>query len=483
MKNAELIHEAFTEKPEVEEAKPLLPKPSKNSKLRNLISKHLHRFKEDENDGLELTTIEENTSNSGGLDMAGGDSGGSDLSGYLDNDRSTQKIEEINSENESEVTLEEAKFIDEGTGNHIVLANVDNESDHGNLTDTSEESDSELKNKPEIQFENKKKKKMKKQLTALDKELDNYLDTKSKRKSSEISLNMQDGDSDDSEMSNKPNLETEINNELDVELVPGNKKKGIKSKVKSRFNKIKKFLKKNENKMGFIGDALFRNNVKDEKFNQHHATNKVGVLQTGKNLKKKQEDSAVDYRKVKDQEFKRFFTNGLVEKPVDSKIVIYINFFLFFRLGIFDICYLTLGHLPQIQIGTLMTMETIFFLMILRGQFKYKLFKTFFIFFRLAWQSLAIWFWLFMAFQYSHKKYTTQENGLRSIEVIYPYESITDVRMQWSALFLVFIALFFEIVHAVHQVMISIKEWYELKKEGSKLKNKKEKGDDKVKAN
>lgn len=393
--------------------------------------------------------------------MVGGDE--SDISGYLDNDRSSQKIEEINSDNESDVTLQEASFVDKGDGTDLVLAMID-DSD-ADLTDTSEESDSDLK---EVPIESKKK--PVKKATKFEEDLDNYFDTDSPKGISrrETDLNLAGGSESDTE-DDDLTLDVRETKELEVELVSKDTEQERKAKVLSRFGKIKKFFKKNEDKVSFIGDALFRNNVKDKRGEALNTQNKIRAQRTTEKLKKKQEESAVDYRLIKDQEFKRFFMNGLVEKPVKSKIVIFINFFLFFRLGIFDICYLTLGHLPQVQIGILMGMETIFLLMILRAQFKYKLFKTFFMFFRLTWQSVAIWFWLYMAYKYSFKKYTIQENGLRSVEVIFPYDSVTDVRMQWTALFMVFIALFFELLHAFHQVMISVKEWYELKKEGSKL--------------
>ena len=87
-------------------------------------------------------------------------------------------------------------------------------------------------------------------------------------------------------------------------------------------------------------------------------------------LKKKgpaKDQDVFDYRKIKDQEFTNFFLNGLDAKPLSSRSVIFINFFLVMRLMCYDICYITLGFLPQVQILAMLSMETVLLMMILRA--------------------------------------------------------------------------------------------------------------------
>lgn len=110
---------------------------------------------------------------------------------------------------------------------------------------------------------------------------------------------------------------------------------------------------------------LIRNDMKHDTQEPSNTHSKVMPMESAAKIKPIVDGESVDYREFKDQEFKRFFTNGLSLKPIDSKTVIFINFFLFFRLGVFDLCYLTLTHLPQVQIGLLIFIESIFMFMIL----------------------------------------------------------------------------------------------------------------------
>jgi hypothetical protein len=65
-------------------------------------------------------------------------------------------------------------------------------------------------------------------------------------------------------------------------------------------------------------------------------------------IKKKVNERAdiFDYKKIKDQEFTSFFLNGLDAKPLSSRFVIFINFYLVMRLMCYDLCYISLGFLP-----------------------------------------------------------------------------------------------------------------------------------------
>ena len=83
--------------------------------------------------------------------------------------------------------------------------------------------------------------------------------------------------------------------------------------------------------------------------------------------KKRDENDVFDYKKIKDQEFASFFLNGLDAKPLSSRSVIFINFYLVMRLMCYDLCYIALGFLPQAQILTMLSMETVLMMMILRA--------------------------------------------------------------------------------------------------------------------
>jgi hypothetical protein len=43
---------------------------------------------------------------------------------------------------------------------------------------------------------------------------------------------------------------------------------------------------------------------------------------------------------------------------------------------------------------------------------------------------------------------------------VYPFEVDYDAKVQWLALFLIFWALFLELLHGIYQIVVSVKEWY-----------------------
>lgn len=172
-----------------------------------------------------------------------------------------------------------------------------------------------------------------------------------------------------------------------------------------------------------------------------------------------------DYRKIKDQEFASFFLNGLDAKPLSSRSVIFINFFLVMRLMCYDICYIALGFLPQVQILTMLSMETALMMMILRAQFKYSLFKTRFTFLRLFSQSFAIWFWFLVSWSYSFNDVYYLSNGLRVKESVQPFASLDGFRIQWVAIFLIFLALLLEVINIIAALIIAVREWWSIRKQ------------------
>jgi len=184
-------------------------------------------------------------------------------------------------------------------------------------------------------------------------------------------------------------------------------------------------------------------------------------------IKKKVNERAdvFDYEKIKEKEFTSFFLNGLDAKPLSSRFVIFINFYLVMRVMCYDLCYISLGFLPQTQILTMLALETVLMMMICRAQIRYSLFKTKFTFLRLLSQSFAIWFWLLVSWSYSFEEVLFLPNGLRIKEAVQPFSSGFDFTIQWLAIFFIFLALLLEIINIIAALIIAIREWWTLRKQ------------------
>jgi hypothetical protein len=226
-----------------------------------------------------------------------------------------------------------------------------------------------------------------------------------------------ESDPDDMQLANLSEESSEQDNKSDnlSDLCSESENEG-KSKINKFFSskiKIAKFvvqsLKSDKNDKIYedkfetgLDDNLGEKMLIDED-SENQLSTKSKVLKLSKEPTEENYD-ILNYKKFKNDEFKKFFTNGLIQKPSKSSFVKFINFALFFRLGLYDISYLALGNLPRMQISLLITVEMVFLFMILKCQFQYKLFKTCFDFTRLSWQSSAILFWLFLAISYSYKE-------------------------------------------------------------------------------
>jgi hypothetical protein len=113
----------------------------------------------------------------------------------------------------------------------------------------------------------------------------------------------------------------------------------------------------------------------------------------------------------------------------------------------------------------MLALETVLMMMIFRAQIKYSLFKTKFTFLRLLSQSFAIWFWFLVSWSYSFEEVLFLPNGLRIKEVVQPFSSSFDFKIQWLAIFLIFLALLLEIINIIAALIIAIREWWALRKQ------------------
>lgn len=172
-----------------------------------------------------------------------------------------------------------------------------------------------------------------------------------------------------------------------------------------------------------------------------------------------------NHRKIKEKEFSGFFLKNLQPKPISSKSVIFINFYLVMRLMCYDLCYIALGFLPQVQIIFMISIESVLIAIILRAHLKYRLFDNWFTFLRLFSQSFAIWFWFLVSFAYSFSNVFYMTNGLKAVEAVKPFGRNFDLNIQWMAIFLIFLGLFLEMIHLVFSIVKLIREWWELRRQ------------------
>lgn len=188
-----------------------------------------------------------------------------------------------------------------------------------------------------------------------------------------------ESDPDDMQLANLSEESSEQDNKSDnlSDLSSESENEG-KSKINKFFSskiKIAKFVVQSlkSDKNDKIYEDKFETGLDDnlgEKMlihedSENQLSTKSKVLKLSKEPTEENYD-ILNYKKFKNDEFKKFFTNGLIQKPSKSSFVKFINFALFFRLGLYDISYLALGNLPRMQISLLITVEMVFLFMILK---------------------------------------------------------------------------------------------------------------------
>jgi hypothetical protein len=97
-------------------------------------------------------------------------------------------------------------------------------------------------------------------------------------------------------------------------------------------------------------------------------------------------------------------------------IMKFFTFYYFFRMCLLDICYLTLGDIPTLQIILPLTIEGIFIVIVLITAKLTNVFGSRFVVFRLALQGISIFMWLFMAYVGTMKSEKFDYRGFRMKE-------------------------------------------------------------------
>jgi hypothetical protein len=191
--------------------------------------------------------------------------------------------------------------------------------------------------------------------------------------------------------------------------------------------------------------------------------------------KQKKEEEEIDktipsdklyYWDFKVTQYRNFFLTGLrYKKTVLSRTrVKYINFYFNTRLLIYDICFLSLQSLPQLQIAIPMFMELLFLQVVFECQRKYSIFEHTVTFYKLAFQEFALIFWHLVALMNSFVDYGVNVYGLRTKAPLYYLNPGTDSAIQYTAILLIFLAIFVEILHTLIAVMRSLIKFFEDRK-------------------
>lgn len=125
--------------------------------------------------------------------------------------------------------------------------------------------------------------------------------------------------------------------------------------------------------------------------------NKPTVLNEDENKPEVETDKLTQAKKLKLPSLVKFFT-----------------FYYFFRMCLLDICYLTLGDLPSLQILLPLTIEGIFIALVFVTAKVTTVFGSKFVLFRLALQGISIFMWLFMAYIGTMKSEKYDYRGFRN---------------------------------------------------------------------
>lgn len=238
---------------------------------------------------------------------------------------------------------------------------------------------------------------------------------------------------------------------LFVEKLKKSREKNFKKKNEEKGEKIKKSIT-NKEKLEEIKKKLAEGLKK--KFINFNNT----VLE--KDLEEGEIDDTLAYWKTKDTEFKKFFLFGLKDIKTKSRFVMNLNLYFYTRLLLYDICFLTLYNIPPLQVLLPLAAEIIFLYAIFRVRFKYHLFTSNFIFFKFAFQSYSVVFWLFLTFCFSFSRDKSIYSPIGFIKIsipVYPFDDDLSKYAQYYALVLVFFAILAENVYLFYSIYCSVR--------------------------
>lgn len=222
-----------------------------------------------------------------------------------------------------------------------------------------------------------------------------------------------------------------------------------------------------------IRETLYVEKLEKEK-RERNLTNQLGEvfknsmmsfndLVLEKDLKEGEVDDALAYWKTKDREFKNFFLFGLKDRKTESQFVMNLNLYFYTRLLLYDICFLTLYNIPSLQVLLPLATEIFFLYAVFRVRFKHNLFTSNFIFLKLAFQSYAIVFWLFLSFCFTLTTQRVINTSIGPVAVRIPvslFGKEVNRIVQYYALLLVFFAVLAEVLYVAFRIYCFLRDTF-----------------------
>jgi hypothetical protein len=153
-------------------------------------------------------------------------------------------------------------------------------------------------------------------------------------------------------------------------------------------------------------------------------------------------------------------------------IMKFFTFYYLFRMTLLDICYLTLGDLPALQILIPLTMEGVFIVIVCISAKLTNVFGSRFVIFRLVLQGVSIFMWLLMSYFGTMKSIKYDYRGFREIEYEQALPHYVSLVMEWITVFLILAMLTTEVVWSLNKIYRSLQQ--KVKDQMAKFKRKKE---------
>jgi signal transduction histidine kinase len=156
---------------------------------------------------------------------------------------------------------------------------------------------------------------------------------------------------------------------------------------------------------------------------------------------------------MKTEDHKKADTNSL-ELP---QVMKFFTFYYFFRMGLLDVCYLTLFDMPTFQILLPLTIEGIFIVIVCISAKLTNVFGSKFVVFRLVLQGSSIFLWLLMAYFGTFKTEKWDYRGFRKKEYAQALPYYMSIFMEWLTVFLIMAMLVVEVIWSLRKIYASAK--------------------------
>ena len=149
----------------------------------------------------------------------------------------------------------------------------------------------------------------------------------------------------------------------------------------------------------------------------------------------------------------------------------FFTFYYFFRMCLLDICYLTLGEMPTLQILLPLTLEGIFIAIVIVTARLSKIFGSKFVVFRLLLQGTSIFLWLLMSYFGTRKSEKYDYRGIRYQEYMAALPDYLSIFMEWLTVFMIMLMLGVEVYWSLKKIYLAVKNSF--RNQVAKIKRKK----------